>query len=47
MSPIRAKIQTRERGSIIVHEAGETTGYGLFNTQERGRLFVGPGVPGI
>ena len=35
----------RERGSIIVHEAGETTGYGLFNTQERGRLFVGPGVP--
>ena len=23
----------------------ETTGYGLFNTQERGRLFVGPGVP--
>ena len=32
-------------GSIIVHETGETTGYGLFNTQSRGRLFVGPGVP--
>ena len=42
--PYKGEIQTRERGSIIVHEAGETTGYGLFNTQERGRLFVGPGV---
>ena len=43
--PYKGEIQTRERGSIIVHEAGETTGYGLFNTQERSRLFVGPGVP--
>ena len=43
--PYKGEIQTRERGSIIVHEAGETTGYGLFHTQERGRLFVGPGVP--
>ena len=43
--PYKGEIRTRERGSIIVHEAGETTGYGLFNTQERGRLFVGPGVP--
>lgn len=43
--PYKGEIQTRERGSIIVHEAGETTGYGLFNTQERGRLFDGPGVP--
>ncbi len=38
-------IQTRERGSIISHETGESTGYGLFNTQDRGRLFIGPGVP--
>lgn len=43
--PYKGEIQTRERGSIVVHETGETTGYGLFNTQERGRLFVGPGVP--
>ena len=35
----------RERGSIVVHETGESTGYGLFNTQDRGRLFIGPGVP--
>ncbi|MFR8010583.1 MAG: translational GTPase TypA [Clostridia bacterium] len=43
--PWKGDIVMRERGSIVVHEAGETTGYGLFNTQDRGRLFVGPGVP--
>ncbi len=43
--PYKGEIQTRERGSIVVHETGESTGYGLFNTQERGRLFIGPGVP--
>lgn len=42
--PYKGDIQTRERGSIVVHETGESTGYGLFNTQERGRLFIGPGV---
>ncbi|MBE6827417.1 MAG: translational GTPase TypA [Ruminococcaceae bacterium] len=40
----KGDIQTRERGSIVVHETGETSAYGLFNTQDRGRLFVGPGV---
>lgn len=40
----KGDIQTRERGSIVVHETGETSVYGLFNTQDRGRLFVGPGV---
>ena len=43
--PFKGDIQTRDRGSIVVHEAGESTGYGLFNTQDRGRLFIGPGVP--
>ena len=28
----------------MVHETGTTSGYGLWNTQDRGRLFVGPGV---
>lgn len=42
--PFKGEIETRERGSIVVHETGTTTGYGLFNTQDRGRLFVGPGV---
>lgn len=41
----KGEIQTRERGSIVVHETGETSAYGLFNTQDRGRLFVGTGVP--
>ncbi|MBQ4337853.1 MAG: translational GTPase TypA [Clostridia bacterium] len=40
----KGDIQTRERGSIVVHETGTSTGYGLFNTQDRGRLFIGPGV---
>lgn len=42
--PYKGDIQTRERGSIVVHETGTSTGYGLFNTQDRGRLFIGPGV---
>lgn len=43
--PYKGDIQTRERGSIVAYETGETSAYGLFNTQDRGRLFVGPGVP--
>lgn len=38
----KGDIQQRTTGSIIAHETGETTGYGLFNTQSRGRLFIGP-----
>ncbi|MBE6818156.1 MAG: translational GTPase TypA [Ruminococcaceae bacterium] len=41
----KGDIEQRKRGSIISFETGETTGYGLWNTQERGELFVGPGVP--
>lgn len=37
-------IPERQRGSIIAHEQGESTAYGLFNAQERGRLFIGAGV---
>ncbi len=43
--PYKGDIEHRNTGSIVVHETGETTGYGLFNTQSRGRLFIGPGVP--
>ena len=42
--PYKGDIVTRERGSIVVHETGVSTGYGLFNSQDRGRLFIGPGV---
>lgn len=40
----KSDIATRSRGSIVAHETGTTTGYGLWNTQDRGKLFVGPGV---
>ncbi len=43
--PYKGDIEQRNTGSIIAHEAGEATGYGLFNTQSRGRLFIGPGTP--
>ena len=41
----KGDIEARTTGSIVVHEDGESTGYGLFNTQSRGRLFIGPGTP--
>ncbi|MBQ6884790.1 MAG: translational GTPase TypA, partial [Clostridia bacterium] len=41
----KGDIAQRNTGSIIVHETGESTAYGLFNTQSRGRLFIGAGVP--
>lgn len=43
--PYKGDIAERERGSIINHETGDSTSYGLYNAQERGRLFIGPGVP--
>ena len=43
--PYRGDIPQRIQGSLVVHETGETSGYGLFNAQDRGALFVGPGVP--
>lgn len=42
--PYKGDIDERMRGSLVAHETGETTTYGLFNTQDRGRMFVGPGV---
>ncbi len=41
----RGDIPERSRGSLVVFEAGESITYGLFNAQERGNLFIGPGVP--
>ncbi len=43
--PYKGDIEQRLTGSIVAHESGEATGYGLFNTQSRGRLFIGPGTP--
>ena len=35
----------REQGSLVAHESGLTNLYGLLAIQDRGKLFVGPGVP--
>lgn len=42
--PFSGEIISRRQGSLVAHETGETTGYGLFAAQDRGRMFVGPGV---
>jgi len=42
--PYKGDIPQRQQGSIVAFETGESTAYGLFNTQDRGRLFIGPGV---
>ena len=41
--PYKGDIQYRKQGSLIAFEAGEAITYGLFNAQERGILFIGPG----
>ena len=40
--PYKGEVTMRFTGCLIASENGETTRYGLYNTQERGRLFVGP-----
>lgn len=42
--PYKGEIPKRKVGSIISFETGETTAYGLYSAQERGTLFLGPGV---
>ena len=41
--PYKGDIQYRKLGSLIAFEAGEAITYGLYNAQERGTLFIGPG----
>ncbi|HNY31382.1 MAG TPA: translational GTPase TypA [Fibrobacteria bacterium] len=43
--PLKGEIAERALGAIISKEDGETTGYSLFNLQDRGAMFCGPGVP--
>ncbi len=40
--PYRGEVIMRFTGSLVASEAGETTRYGLYKTQERGQMFVGP-----
>ncbi|MBE7082545.1 MAG: translational GTPase TypA [Clostridiales bacterium] len=43
--PYKGEIDSREYGSLIAFENGESVTYGLFNAQDRGDLFIGAGVP--
>lgn len=42
--PYTGDIPTRNRGSLVAFETGESSTYGLYNAQERGTLFIGPQV---
>ncbi|MGH8170549.1 MAG: translational GTPase TypA [Steroidobacteraceae bacterium] len=42
-APVKADIPDRHNGVLVSNEQGEAVAYALFNLQERGRLFVGPG----
>ena len=42
-APYKGDIQYRKQGSLIAFESGEAVAYGLFNAQDRGTLFIGPG----
>lgn len=40
--PYKGDIATREHGSLVAFEQGETTGYGIFTLQDRGTMFISP-----
>ena len=42
-APYKGDISYRKQGSLIAFETGESVTYGLFSTQDRGTLFIGPG----
>lgn len=42
--PYAGSIRSRATGSLVAWEAGISTAYALFNAQERGKMFLGPGV---
>ena len=44
-APYKGDLSRRSSGSLVSFETGESVTYGLFNAQERGVLFLGPGVP--
>ena len=44
-APMKGEIERRQVGSLIAFETGEACSYGLYNAQERGTLFIGPGTP--
>ncbi len=43
--PVSGNVTLRYTGSLVASEDGESTAYGCFNSQDRGELFIGAGVP--
>jgi len=43
--PFVGEIETRNHGVLVAFESGEAVTYGLYNAQDRGQLFIGPGTP--
>ena len=44
-APFKGELTRRNSGSLIAFETGESVTYGLWAAQDRGALFIGPGVP--
>ena len=44
-APFKGELSRRNTGSLIAFENGESVTYGLWAAQERGALFIGPGIP--
>ena len=44
-APLKGDIERRKTGSLVAHETGETTAYGIGGVQDRGQMFVSPGIP--
>ena len=42
--PYKGDVVSRVRGTIVAFEAGKSITYGLYNAQDKGDLFIGPGV---
>ncbi|MBQ9859059.1 MAG: translational GTPase TypA [Clostridia bacterium] len=43
--PYKGDIPQRVQGSLVAHETGESCAYGIWGVQDRGAMFIGPGVP--
>lgn len=44
-APFKGDVSRRNTGSLVSYETGESITHGLWSAQERGTLFIGPGVP--
>ena len=43
-APMKGEIERRSTGSLVASETGETTAYGIGGVQDRGQMFITPGV---